>query len=178
MQLAAYVDEGAWALDNVDGDVPVTAAGLALVDTSLPTPPDSPFLLTYTAVDAAGNLATPKTRVVVVRAKCPAPSFLCADSQQCATCVDGACLCLSAEAQADEPLQQQPSYIPPPDVLPPVLTLLGDGERALIVDVTGTSNVPVVIERVLLGAVWTDAGATAMDLTDGALNASGESESA
>jgi hypothetical protein len=174
-QLAEYVDEGAWALDDVDGDVPVTAAGLALVNTSLPTPPNSPFLLTYTAIDAAGNVAVPKTRAVVVRAKCPAPSFVCVDSQQCATCVDGACLCLSAEAQADDQQQQQPSYVPPPDVLPPVLTLLGDGERALIVDVAGVSDVPVAIERVLLGAAWTDAGATAMDLTDGALNASGES---
>ena len=173
-QLTAYVDEGAWALDDLDGDVTVTTIGLASVDTSLPTAPNSPLVLTYTAMDAAGNLASPKTRAIVVLAKCPTPSFVCVESQLCATCVDGVCLCLSAEAAPEQ--EQEPPYVPPVDELPPVLTLLGDGERALIVGVAGVPDVPVAIERVPLGAVWADAGATAMDLTDGVLDASGGCE--
>ena len=55
-----YEDAGAAATDNVDGSVAVTTSGT--VDTSSP----GVYVLTYTAKDAAGNSALPKTRVVLV----------------------------------------------------------------------------------------------------------------
>ena len=55
-----YEDAGATATDNVDGSVAVTTSGG--VDTSTP----GVYVLTYTAKDAAGNSALPKTRVVLV----------------------------------------------------------------------------------------------------------------
>jgi hypothetical protein len=58
-QLAEYVDEGAWVLDSVDGGYAVRGDGLAALDTSLPTAPLRPFVVTFRAVDAAGNAATP-----------------------------------------------------------------------------------------------------------------------
>ena len=51
-----YEDAGAAATDNVDGSVTVTTSGG--VDTSSP----GVYVLTYTAKDAAGNSALPKTR--------------------------------------------------------------------------------------------------------------------
>jgi hypothetical protein len=160
-QLAEYVDEGAWVLDSVDGGWAASGDGLAALDTSLPTAPLRPFVVTFRAVDAAGNTATPVTRTVVVLAKCPPPSFLCDEQPVCATCVDGACLCLSAVEAVEEVVE--PAYVPPVDGTPPEMTLLGAGERALIVGVNGGPDVPVAIERLLLGAAWVDAGASATD---------------
>ena len=77
------------------------------------------------------------TRTVVVLAKCPPPSYVCVDSPLCATCVDGTCLCLSTPDAATEVEEAEPAYVPPVDTAPPVLTLLGGGERALIVGVNG-----------------------------------------
>ena len=77
------------------------------------------------------------TRTVVVLAKCPPPSYVCVDSPLCATCVDGTCLCLSTPDAATEVDEAEPAYVPPVDTAPPVLTLLGGGERALIVGVNG-----------------------------------------
>ncbi|MBI3119468.1 MAG: DUF5011 domain-containing protein, partial [Candidatus Hydrogenedentes bacterium] len=65
-----YVDAGATALDQCDGDVPVdvtveeiiTKAASASVDTSHV----ADYLLTYTAQDSAGNAALPVTRLVHV----------------------------------------------------------------------------------------------------------------
>ncbi len=54
-----YVDAGAAAVDNIDGEVTVTTSGT--VDTNTP----GEYKITYTVTDAAGNTAT-KTRTVVV----------------------------------------------------------------------------------------------------------------
>ncbi|MDC0264697.1 DUF5011 domain-containing protein, partial [Verrucomicrobia bacterium] len=56
----AYDEPGATATDNVDGPVTVITAGSVDENT-----PDT-YVLTYTAIDAAGNEATPLTRTVVV----------------------------------------------------------------------------------------------------------------
>eukprot|EP00854_Cymbomonas_tetramitiformis_P021722 gene21722-26126_t len=57
LQLEVYIDAGATAIDDVDGDVAVRIDGLDAVDTSSTTPPAAPFVVRYTAVDTAGNEA-------------------------------------------------------------------------------------------------------------------------
>ncbi len=57
---SAYVDAGATAIDNIDGAVAVTAS--SIVNTSI----IGIYTVTYTASDAAGNMATPAVRIVEV----------------------------------------------------------------------------------------------------------------
>jgi hypothetical protein len=57
----SYIDMGATANDNVDGNVPVVVTGTVKMDSA------GDYTLTYTAHDAAGNIAT-KTRNVIVDA--------------------------------------------------------------------------------------------------------------
>jgi hypothetical protein len=52
------------------------ARGGVQVDTSTPTADDAPHVVTYTATDAAGNVASLQRRVTVA-ALCAAPSHLC-----------------------------------------------------------------------------------------------------
>jgi len=56
----SYADAGATATDNVDPSVTVISSGT--VDTSVA----GTYTITYTANDAAGNVATPVTRTVIV----------------------------------------------------------------------------------------------------------------
>jgi len=56
-----YEDEGATALDNVDGVVSVTTVG------SVNTSVQGDYTLTYSAIDQAGNEADPVTRTVKVQ---------------------------------------------------------------------------------------------------------------
>ncbi len=57
---SSYTDAGATAIDNLDGSVAVTTTGS--VDTST----IASYILTYSAVDAAGNISTSLTRTVNV----------------------------------------------------------------------------------------------------------------
>ena len=50
------------------------------------------------------------------------------------------------------------------DTVPPVITVLGSGERGAT-----PSGVPIMSEYLLIGAAWTDSGATALDDVDGDL---------
>lgn len=60
---APYTDEGATASDIVDGSVPVTKGGDSIDANS----PAGTYVITYDAVDNAGNAATQVTRTVVVK---------------------------------------------------------------------------------------------------------------
>jgi len=55
-----YTEEGATAVDNIDGDVAIIISGS--VDTLI----DGIYTITYTATDTAGNTATPVIRIVNV----------------------------------------------------------------------------------------------------------------
>ena len=110
-QLSVYVDAGATAEDAVEGFVPVTASttcdrsdgsatttssGSSAGATTVAVDTAAPAIcrVQYEALDDAGNMAAAVTRVVTVEALCTAPSFLCADTRQCAACEGGACLCV------------------------------------------------------------------------------------
>ncbi len=71
--------------DAVDGNLTAGASsfGTAALDTSFPTWPGQPYLISYQAADAAGNQAAPKQRRVAVvcppgEAPCNSTSLLAA----------------------------------------------------------------------------------------------------
>lgn len=66
-----YIDPGAVAWDNVDGNLTSTMSvfGVAAVTTSSPTLPESPFKIYYDVQDGAGNSAVTAVRWLSVM--CP-----------------------------------------------------------------------------------------------------------
>jgi hypothetical protein len=56
----------------MDGDLTamVTASGLSAVNTHIATPANSPYVITYSVMDAAGNMAVPRRRRVIVSNPC------------------------------------------------------------------------------------------------------------
>ncbi|KAK3289235.1 hypothetical protein CYMTET_3326 [Cymbomonas tetramitiformis] len=173
-----YIDLGAVAQDNIDGYVPLTVNGLMEVDTLTPTPENAPYTVVYTAVDVAGNSASPAFRQVAVLAACESPSYLCADqlpSVICASCTplqptaDGLpteiqCTCLNNlnSRLEDELGTTLEVFIPPDDEVPPVLTLTGEGTVG--VTVAGTL---VMVHEVPLGEEFKPPAVIAHDDTDG-----------
>jgi putative cell wall-binding protein len=79
---AEYVEEGATAVDNIDGELEVTIEGT--VDTSVA----GTYTITYTATDAAGNVAT-ATRIVVVAEEVRIPSTLTTEAEATINAVVG-----------------------------------------------------------------------------------------
>jgi hypothetical protein len=57
-----YVDSGATAEDNIDGDIGIAVVATSNVNTALV----GSYTVTYNVIDAAGNSATPITRTVNV----------------------------------------------------------------------------------------------------------------
>ncbi len=66
---ATYIDAGATATDDEDGDITPTVTGTVNTDKV------GSYTITYTATDAAGNEATPLTRTVNVKAAGLAKSY-------------------------------------------------------------------------------------------------------
>lgn len=79
--------------DDVDGNLTAgtSSFGAAAVDTSAPTPPTQPYLITYSAADAAGNLAVFKQRRVA--AVCPPSEAICNSSSALAVAAVGKPYC-------------------------------------------------------------------------------------
>ena len=59
---SVYVDSGATAEDNIDGDVSASVVVTAAVNTAVV----GSYIVTYNVADAAGNIAAPITRTVTV----------------------------------------------------------------------------------------------------------------
>ena len=66
---ATYIDAGATATDDVDGDIIPSIAVLNLVDTATP----GTYAVTYNVSDSAGNQAQAVTRTVTILEPAPAP---------------------------------------------------------------------------------------------------------
>jgi len=94
-QYASFVDPGATAADDRDGDVTenIAAFGSAAVNVGVVTPETNPYLITYDVQDAAGNAARTQRRRVYVVNECGLGERLCASSQTCS--VGGVCSSLS-----------------------------------------------------------------------------------
>lgn len=111
---AVYVDAGAAAFDDTDGDLTasVAATGVAWVDTSAPTEPSVPFVVKYAVSDASGNAAARRSRRVSV--ECPEGRKLCAGD-------GGGYFCSISSDVCVQPRGSVPTA-PPPE---PVVTLVG-----------------------------------------------------
>ena len=72
-------DNGATAIDLVDGTVSVTASGAVNADGSVDTSKVGSFIITYTATDKAGNTATADKHIRVVYDQYPQTSHAGAD---------------------------------------------------------------------------------------------------
>ncbi|KAK3289149.1 hypothetical protein CYMTET_3420 [Cymbomonas tetramitiformis] len=175
-QTEAYVDAGASAYDLVDGyNVQVVVEGVEAVDTCCTTPAEEPFLISYTAVDVAGNLAATVTRQVAVLTRCEPPSFLCEGVDACASCSAAdpgtseensalVCECFGVAPPDAEEEVMVAEFCPDEDTVAPVLTLRGDG----VLGIT-SEGVVVMAHELLLGDVWADPGVDAYDDVDGDL---------
>jgi hypothetical protein len=111
-------------------------------------------------------------RLVSVVSPCTLPSTMClyADTYGlCSTCSDGICLCLNTLAifLAREAAAAVVVFEVVADVLPPIVTILGDGELGVT-----SSGVNIMNEYLLIGSEWSDAGATSLDERDGNLTPS------
>eukprot|EP00854_Cymbomonas_tetramitiformis_P029691 gene29691-biopygen30913 len=171
LQRDTYIDAGATAIDEVDEYVSVTAIGVEAVDTCCITDPATPYIITYSASDAAGNAASPVIRSVVVLPACPPPSYICENITAqlvCASCLDDVCLCLDSlgELFDEDPTVTVQTYKPEMDSTPPLIELLGDGELGIT-----ASNVVVMIHTVEQYEIFVDPGVSASDAVDGNITA-------
>ena len=172
----AFVDPGAYAVDTGGGgEATVTTQGLAGLGAALF--PDSlaalgpistgsvtlhgPFVLAYTAEDAEGNRSPAALRRVFIDASCPGGARRCPDPRVCETLG----LCIPGVGGA--PHGAAVPYVPPVDTTPPVLSPVLAGDDELLATEDG---VVVALSPAPGGATYVDAGATAVDDTDGDLS--------
>ncbi|MDB4390594.1 DUF5011 domain-containing protein [Akkermansiaceae bacterium] len=172
-----YVDAGATATDAVDGAIAV------VVDNKVNTQVPGSYLVSFTATDAAGNAAVEVTRTVIVEDTLPPVITLIgsasvtieagseyADAGAIASdAVDGAItvvvdnkvntqvpgsyvVTFTATDAAGNAAVEVTRTVIVEDTLPPVITLIGSAS--------------VTLEA---GSDYTDAGATASDIVDGAI---------
>lgn len=90
----AYIDPGATASDNVDGNITsrLSTFGLGAVDTSAPNNASDPFYITYDVSDSAGNAAVRGLRGVLV--VCRPPRVLCTAGDGTLYCSTSTGLCV------------------------------------------------------------------------------------
>ena len=95
---SVYVDPGATATDNVDGNITseLSTFGLGAIDTSAPNNASDPFLITYDVSDTAGNAAVQGLRQVLV--VCRSPKVLCTASDGTLYCSTSTGLCVQLTA--------------------------------------------------------------------------------
>jgi len=91
-----YVDPGATAKDNVDGDITseLTSYGIGAVKTTAPTSSSTPYYITYDVSDSSGNAATQGLREVVVA--CKSPKVKCTATSGTLFCSTSAGLCIES----------------------------------------------------------------------------------
>lgn len=91
---STYIDPGATATDNVDGNITsrLSTFGLGAVDTTAPNNASDPYLITYDVSDTAGNAAVQGLRGVLVL--CRSPTVLCTSSDSKLYCSTSTGLCV------------------------------------------------------------------------------------
>lgn len=155
---APFRDPGASAVDSRDPAPSVTTLGLpellqaleaAAVDPSSLGPATvdglhGPWLLLYSARDAAGNVSPSVSRSVFIDSRCPGSTMWCPQVQ---ACVDGLCLPAAVAAVlggSAAPTAAQ-EYFPPVDTEPPrlLLEVLPGDERV------ASSNLPAEISAIV-----------------------------
>ncbi|KAL0020772.1 hypothetical protein WJX77_012245 [Trebouxia sp. C0004] len=147
----AYNDPGATAYDALDGAITaITVSGVKAVNTM----EAGSYSVTYTAEDAAHNVAT-ANRTVDVISPCIAPERFCSASCQCSTltvCLPATSICASATTAAAA------------DTTAPIITVLLNSMSG---NATSAAGQLLVVTKVYVGSTYTDPGATATDNVDG-----------
>ena len=130
-----WEDPGVAIQDNLDPSLNRTHAWLygGDVDTSHPTLPDAPILLTYSITDSSGNEALPVGRLIHV--VCPNNEPACPDYPHPACGIWGSCK--TAGSGLDEILYSQQTdvslqAIPEPQTCPQIFTVLLNGPSVLM----------------------------------------------
>lgn len=171
---SVYIDDGATALDTVDGPVSVSSSGS--VDTSI----TGTYTITYTATDTAGNTATSTRSIEVVDTTAPVITLLGSDpvtieagstyTDAGATVSDNISTPITATASGTVSTFVVGTYVIEYNAV--------DGSGNVAATVTRTVNVvdttaPVINitgqnpNIVTINNVYVDSGATASDLVDG-----------
>ncbi len=171
---SVYADDGATALDTVDGPVSVSSSGS--VDTSI----TGTYTITYTATDTAGNTATSTRSIEVVDTTSPVITLLGSDpvtieagstyTDAGATVSDNISTPITATASGTVSTFVVGTYVIEYNAV--------DGSGNVAATVTRTVNVvdttaPVINitgqnpNIVTINNVYVDSGATASDLVDG-----------
>jgi hypothetical protein len=123
-----------------------------------------PWVLVYSATDSAGNQAEPALRRVYIDASCPNKEFRCPATADCS--FHEMCLPMLTEVTA---VPQNAPYVPLVDTTPPVIEpRLGEGDSLLFNPKDGKL---IAVTQFMQGHEYHDAGATAVDDSDGDLTA-------
>ena len=104
-----YVDPGATATDNVDGNITsqLSTYGVGAVKTTAPTATSAPYIIKYDVSDSTGNTAVEGVREVVVA--CKPPAIACTTSAGTLYCSTAAGLCLEPVATSTAALGTYPT---------------------------------------------------------------------
>lgn len=183
-----FVDPGAAALDSRDANPTIATLGLAEFEQSLdaaaadpsslgPANVDGvhgPWVLFYTARDAAGNASPSVTRSLYIDTRCPTGATWCAGTRTC-----GVAVCLPESAAIVLGLSRNMAaaaeYVPPVDTQAPLLRLAelpGDQSAPNETLPAGVSS--IVFSRWQIGQEergFVDPGWEAEDSVDGDLSA-------
>ncbi|XRB13813.1 hypothetical protein RI054_07g36510 [Pseudoscourfieldia marina] len=176
-QYADYLDRGATCVDNVDGAILVKLPhGLSEVNTTVPTMPENPRVLTYECVDQSGNRAETQRRVYILDSRCTQASqrtgyreYVCPGiyvSDETPACsVYGVCTEGSAWSSPDAETAELPAASAPIDAIPPRILLVGIKQGSLM---ARTADGTLVLrEEVMQGQSYIDPGYVCLDQTDG-----------
>ncbi|GFR49555.1 hypothetical protein Agub_g11601 [Astrephomene gubernaculifera] len=172
-----YVDAGARAMDDVDGDVSASLARSfpsgGPLDTRVPRGESNPYLITYVATDSAGNRAIAYRRVYVL---CPTGERVCGAEETAdgvAACSSGGGICGVVYSASNITSSASSSSSSGSGVggsnSPPVLTLLGDSTVAMVADQGGGYTEYTPCTRLSGVKAICDPGVTASDAEDGNL---------
>ncbi len=182
----AYTDQGATALDNIDGDI--TASIVTVGDTAVDINTAGTYVITYNVNDAVGNAALQVTRTLVVYAPDSVPPVIellgtatisselgTVYTDAGATASDNIDGDITASIVVNNPvdIDTEGAYTitynvtdsasNPATQMIRVVTITGD-VTAPVITLEGNSTIPLV-----LGSTYTDAGATALDNIDGVI---------
>eukprot|EP00854_Cymbomonas_tetramitiformis_P001126 gene1126-1683_t len=117
-----WVDPG---VEVSEEDTRVESFGAGTVDTSVATLPDAPYVVTYRAVDSAGNVAVEARRHIVVYNPCAAVGEDGRDEVPCGVAINGTVVCSHAGLCTTFDLLGTDGDTTEPEHEPPSIHLLG-----------------------------------------------------
>ena len=181
-QYDEYIDAGATCADDVDGAIGVQRpAELDNFDTSRPTLPNSPVVLTYLCTDNAGNQAQRQRRLHVLNAQCTDASkrtgmreHLCpgmyvgSDAEPPECSVFGVCSVDNARVDPGARDAPNPAASTSVDTVAPTIRLISR-KRDTKMEQTA-DGVLVLREEITQGEPYIDPGYVCVDQTDGDLS--------